>query len=90
MNFIVLDQSHVQVSTKTHLRQWEIKSALQGYCLKVVGNEIFVTAAPLHQILIYTSKGQLVKKYGKEIASSKKGEFYNPKGIATDNIFIYS
>jgi len=30
-----------------------------------------------------------VKKYGKEQASSKPGEFNTPRGIATDNIFIY-
>jgi len=78
------------VKKKTLRYQFAIPTGgSEGWGIKVVGKELFISVNGLHQIFIYTLNGLLIKKYGTESSGTGPLQFNNPLGLAVDGKSLY-
>jgi len=88
----VIDQQKIFVFDRQLqlLHSFPIPHSSRAYNhLKVNQNLIYVTIDGLHQLHTFTSEGKLKSTIGSTTASTRPGEFTDPRGLTADDTTLY-
>jgi len=89
----VADQTHVTILDLNLdiVKWWDLpKDTYSFRGLKVDGNILYVTIDENHEIYLCNCKtGEVLQKFGKALASSKEGEFNNPRSMWLNEKYLY-